>query len=110
MDFVFGVLQVVIGAFILFWIARSSISYALSGHERGWFVLLFISTLVMVLIHRYLSHGISVPFYTAILFWIVVSGMVPEDGSPLPDLLRKGRWSIVVGTLVGWVFYVEIVG
>lgn len=111
MDFSWGVLKVVFGAFLLFTIAR--IAYGRLALKAGWVWVAFVGVLAIsnMLIHVWLGSSINPPFFTAVFFAITLLGLAP-DKTVTDSLASEGsRWfkrgaiAVAIGTAIGWLSY-----
>lgn len=111
MDFLWGVLKVVVGAFLLFTIAR--VTYGRLAPRAGWIWVVLVGVLAIsnMLIHRWLGSSINPPFFTAVFFAITLMGLAPDKTateSLAPEASRwfkRGAIAVAVGSLIGWLSY-----
>ncbi|MDW5443736.1 hypothetical protein [Polaromonas sp. SM01] len=114
MNFVWALVQVLVGAFILFTVARVTYSKLAPRFGWGWVLLVFVVALANMLLHRFLGNSINPPFFTAVLFGITLNGIAPassDDGASSLSarrLFRQGIAAVVVATLLGWLSYAEV--
>jgi MFS superfamily sulfate permease-like transporter len=59
-------------------------------------------------VHRLLGNSVNPPFWTAILFLIPVAALSGAESwaKPWP---KRAVVAIIVGTVLGWFFYAEVV-
>jgi hypothetical protein len=114
MDFGTALLEVLVGAFVMFTVSRATYGRWVPG--RGWRWVLFVGALALgnMLLHRWLGSTINPPFFTAVLFAVTLVGLVQEQSvvegeiSAKSPWLRRGLFALVIGTALGWVSYVEV--
>lgn len=111
MPFVVGALKVILGAFLLFTIARTTYSVLVPRYGWRWVFLVATLALANMLFHRWLGSTINPPFFTAVFFGLTIVGIVPSNpavGGPVTDSTRwprRGLIALGIGTVVGWLFY-----
>lgn len=110
MNILIAVIEVVVGAFALFTVARLAYAPLLQRSGWLWVVLLTGLAIANMLVHRFLlGSSINPPFFTAFLFGITVAGLTPKEAPALEPWHKRGIYGVIVGTLVGWASYVEVV-
>lgn len=115
MTLVWFALKVIVGAFVLFTIAR--VAYGRLVPRAGWLWVTIVAGLAFtnMLVHRWLGSTINPPFYTSILFAITLIGLAPDntvvEGEASHGSLwfRRGAIAVAVGTILGWLSFVSVV-
>lgn len=109
MNFVVGIIEVLVGAFILFTIARKT--YSRLVRRSGWAWVAFVGFLAIVnmLIHRIIGSSINPPFFTAVLFATTLVGLTPKEDATLNPWHKRAIYAVIVGTVIGWASYAEVV-
>jgi uncharacterized membrane protein len=109
MEFILGAVKVLVGTFVLFAVAK--ISYAPLVKKSGWIWVAFVTVLAVLnmLVHRIIGSTINPPFYTAVWFAITLAGLTPRESPAVAPWHRRAIYGVVVGTIIGWGFYVEVV-
>jgi len=109
MEFILGAAKVLVGAFILFTITK--VSYAPLRKKSGWIWVALVAVLAILnmLVHHLIGSTINPPFYTAVFFAITLAGLTPRESPTVATWYRRAIYGVVVGTLIGWGFYVEVV-
>ena len=74
-----AILEVLAGAFVLFVIARGTYEPLVRRSGWLWVGLLFLLAVASMLIHRFMGNTINPPFYTALLFCMVLAGLSPKS-------------------------------
>lgn len=114
MSFVWGVVQVVLGAFVLFTLARVSYAAIVPRTGWGWLAVVFLLAVINMLAHRWLGNSINPPFFTALLFGMTLLGLAPDETVAEGTVSEGSRWfrrgaiAVAVGTVLGWLSYVEV--
>lgn len=108
MEFIIGLIKVLVGAFVLFTVAR--VTYENIGQRSKWGWVVFVGGLALtnMLVHRLLGSSINPPFFTAFLFGMTISGLTPKDSPTVNLWYKRAIYAIVLGTLVGWTAYAEV--
>lgn len=102
-------IQVLIGAFAMFTIARLTQKRLIEHSGWLWVVLVALLAITSMLVHRHvLGSAISPPFYTSLLFGITLAGLTPT-GSDVSKWHKRGIYGVVAGTVAGWISYAEVV-
>ena len=105
MSFIFAVIKVLVGSFLLFTIARVT-------QKANWKWVLIVGTLALgnMIIHRLLGSSINPPFFTAVFLGISLSGLSPAD-TPLSETpwLKRAIIALVIGTAIGWLSFAKII-
>ncbi|HZV61663.1 MAG TPA: hypothetical protein VFF75_04545 [Methylophilaceae bacterium] len=115
MDFIWFALKVIIGAFILFTIARSAYSRLIPRLEWLWLVLVAGLALTNMLVHSWFGSTINPPFYTSVLFAITLIGLDPVNSIAEEEVLhgsglfKRGAIAVAVGTILGWLSFASVV-
>ena len=109
MDFILGAIKVLIGTFVLFTVAR--VTYGTIGQRSGWAWVALVGALAVanMVVHRLLGSTINPPFFTAVWFGIVLSGLTPKDSPSVASWYKRAIYAVVVGTAIGWTAYAEVV-
>jgi hypothetical protein len=109
MEFLLGVIKVLAGAFVLFTVAR--ITYGSIGQRTGWGWVAMVGALAItnMVVHRLLGSTINPPFFTAVLFGISLAGLAPQDSLTVTTWYKRAIYSVIIGTIIGWFTYMEIV-
>lgn len=115
MNFVWFALEVTVGAFVLFVIAR--IAYDRLVPRAGWLWLVIVAGLALtnMLVHRWFGSTINPPSYTSVLFAMTLIGLAPDDTviegetSPGSRWFRRGAIAVAVGTFLGWLSFASVV-
>lgn len=114
MDIVLGVLKVLVGGFILFTIARLAFGAMVPRSGWAWVVLVAAMAIGNMLLHRWMGSSINPPFFTAVLFAITLLGLGTDETTPQNATSDSSRWgrrgaiAVAVGTVLGWISYVEV--
>jgi len=108
LDFIFGIIKVLIGAFALFSVAR--VTYKTIGQRSGWTWVALVGALAIanMLVHQLLASTITPPFFTAVLFSIVLAGLTPKESPSVTLWNKRAIYAVIVGTVIGWASYVEV--
>lgn len=109
MEFLIGVAKVLIGTFVLFTVAR--VTYGFIGQRSEWAWVVLVGTLAVanMVVHRLIGSTINPPFYTALWFGFCLAGLTPKESPKVTTWYRRAIYSTVVGTIIGWLAYVEVV-
>src|SRR2546428_8623960 len=109
MDFVVAAGKVLVGTVVLSTAAR--VTYVPLTQRSGWLWVAFVGALAVMnmVFHRAIGSSINPPFYTAVWFAITLAGLTPKDSPAIASWYRKAIYSVVVGTIIGWAFYGEVV-
>jgi hypothetical protein len=104
-----GIIEVLVGAFALFTIAR--IAYPrIGGHSKwGWVIFVGGLAVLNMLIHRVIGSSINPPFNTAVLFGVTIFGLAPRNQAEEALWFKRAIYAIAFGTILGWASYAEIV-
>lgn len=114
MDFVWGLLKVVVGAFVLFTVARILYGRLLPKAGWVWVILVAALTLANMFVHRWIGSTINPPFYTAVLFAMTLFGMAPDDTVVEGQASQGSRWfkrgaiAVAIGTAIGWLAFASV--
>lgn len=101
-------IQVLVGAFVMFTIARLAHDRLTERSGWLWVALAALLAVTSMLVHRFLlGSTISPPFYTALLFAITLAGLRPKN-SGLAKWRKRAIYGVVLGTVVGWASYAEV--
>jgi hypothetical protein len=111
MDFVWGVLKIIVGGFLLFTIAR--VAYARMVPRAGWAWVALVSVLAIgnMLVQKWLGSSINPPFFTAVLFAMTLMGLAPDNTVTEGAVSEGSRWfkrgaiAVAIFTAVGWLAY-----
>ncbi|MEQ1486377.1 hypothetical protein [Methyloglobulus sp.] len=108
MDFILGTVKVLIGTFVLFTVAR--ITYGTIGQRSGWAWVTLVCALAIanMVIHRLLGSTINPPFFTAVWFGIVLSGLTSKESPTVAPWYKRAIYAVVLGTVMGWASYAEV--
>ena len=108
LDFIFGIIKVLMGAFALFTVAR--VTYGTIGQRSGWVWVALVGMLAVanMLIHHLLGSTINPPFFTAVLFGLVLAGLTPKDSPTVAPWHKRAIYAVAVGTAIGWAVYAEV--
>lgn len=114
MEFFWGILEVIVGGFALFTIAR--VTYASLVPHAGWtwVALVVVLSVANMILHRLLGNSINPPFFTAVLFGVTLLGLAPDETVAEGTVSEGSRWfrrgalAVVGGTVLGWLSYIEI--
>jgi hypothetical protein len=109
MDFALGVAKVLLGTFILFTVARAT--YGTIGQRSGWAWVAVVGALAVanMVLHRMLGSTITQPFFTAVWFGILLSGLTPKESPTVAHWYKRAIYAVVIGTVIGWASYAEVV-
>ena len=109
MEFSLGAIKVLIGAFVLFILARTT--YGSIGQRSGWGWVVLVGALAVanMVVHRLLGSTINPPFFTSVLFGISLAGLTPKDSPTVTTWYRRAIYAVAVGTVIGWSTYMEVV-
>lgn len=99
LDFGLDAVVVIVGAFVLFMAALKWDAPVIPS--RHW--ILGLLACAAMLGHRVLGHGVTLPFYTVLLFAFTISGMIEKGRSLKPVILP-----IVIGTALGWLAFAQV--
>ncbi len=116
MEFLLGVVKVIVGGFALFTVARVAYGSLVPRAGWAWVGLVAVLALCNMVLHRWWGSSINPPFFTAILFGVALSGLAPNKtvaestASYDSRWLRRGRIALIVGTILGWLSYGEVGG
>lgn len=115
MDFVWGALKVVVGAFLLFTVARAAYGRLVPRAGWAWVALVGVLAVGNMLVHRWIGSSVNPPFFTAVLFAGTLIGLAP-DNTALEGVASEGsRWfkrgavAVAVCTALGWLSYATVV-
>jgi hypothetical protein len=108
MEFIIGLIKVLVGAFVLFTVAR--LTYENIGQRSKWGWVAFVGGLALanMLLYRLLGSSINPPFFTALLFGVTIAGLTPKDSPTMSVWYKRAIYAIVLGTLIGWASYAEV--
>ena len=109
MGFVLDVAVVLVGAFILFTI--SNVGFRTLVPESGgvWLGLIFTLSVANMAVHKWLLSGqIDLPFYTALLFGMSLTGLYASDDQVSKTWCKRAAYAVAFGSLLGWTFFAEI--
>lgn len=87
-------------------------AYAPLLSRSGWLWVTLSAALAVanMLIHRFvLDNSINPPFFTAVLFAMTLAGLTPKEASVVEQWHKRGIYGVVVGTLLGWASYAQMV-
>ncbi|PJI98868.1 hypothetical protein CLU85_3704 [Acidovorax sp. 69] len=107
---IIALIEVVVGTFVLFTIAR--IAYTPLVTRSGWFWVALVAILAItnMLLHRFvIGSSINPPFFTAVFFGITLAGLTPKESATGEPWHKRGIYGVVVGSLIGWASYAEVV-
>lgn len=105
-----AITEILVGAFLLFTVARLSYAPLISRSGWLWVGLAVALALTNMLIHRFvLANSINPPFFTAVLFAMTLAGLTPKEASAVEHWHKRGIYGVVFGTLLGWASYAQIV-
>lgn len=114
MDFVWGVLKVIVGGFLLFTIARVAYGRLVPRSGWAWVALVGVLAIANMLVHRALGSSINPPFFTAVLFAITLLGLAPDDSVAEGTVSSVSRWhkrgvvAVAICTAIGWLSYASV--
>ena len=108
MDFLMAVVKILVGAFILFTIAR--ISYEPLVRRSGWAWVALVAVLAVsnMLVHRSIGSTINPPFFTAVWLCLLLAGLTPKNEAKVSPWYLRAIYGVIAGTLLGWMAYAEI--
>ena len=86
------------------------VTYGTIGQRSGWAWVALVGALAVanMVVHHLLGSTINPPFFTAVLFGMTLSGHTPKDSPSVAHWYKRAIYAIVVGTVIGWVSYGEV--
>jgi hypothetical protein len=108
MEFIFAVVEILVGSFVLFTVAK--VTYETLGQRSGmvWVGLVGALAIANMVIHRMIGSTINPPFFTAVLFGIALSGLTPKDSVTVSPWLKRAAYAVAIGTIIGWTSFAEV--
>ena len=107
MEFIWAIIQVVLGAFVLFFLAKAAYLFFGVTNPWSWITLVGGLALANMLIHRFLGGTISPPFYTAVLFGITLYGL-DQQVEIAPKVTKRALYALAMSTVLGWLTFAEL--
>lgn len=107
MDFVIGIVKVLIGTFVFFTITRVTYEKTKENSKWGWIIFVGFIAVTNMLVHRFIGSSINPPFFTAVWTCITVVGLTPRESNEVSPWLKRAIYAIIIGTLIGWLSYAE---
>lgn len=113
MAFFIGLIQVVVVAFGLFYVAQMMLRSVNPERSFGWCLTVGIMSFGVMVVHKLLDNGINIPFNTVLLFILALGGMDAnmdkDEAQFFIPTIKKARWFAIVGGLAGWLTHAEVV-
>ncbi len=107
---IIAIIEVLVGAFLFFTVARVTYAPLRRGSGWLWVVLLIVLAVANMLVHRFvLGSSINPPFFTAVLFSMTLAGLTPKEESAVDHWHKRGIYGVVFGTVLGWASYAQVV-
>jgi hypothetical protein len=89
MDFIFGLIKVVAGTFVLFTLARMALAAIGTRSKWLWVAMVGAHAASNMLIHRVVGSTINLPFFTAVFLGITLSGLTPKESERVDPWIKR---------------------
>jgi hypothetical protein len=113
MSFIIGLFQVVGLTFAMFYVVNCNLHIGRVDNPWPWVTLVAGMCFAVMLAYRLLGCSVNIPSYTVIFFLITLNGLTASKGMAeatlYKPLIKKGLWAGLLGGVVGWLTFAEIV-
>ena len=108
MDFVYGLVKVLVGAFVLFTVARIALTTIGTRSKWLWVGIVGLLALANMIIHRIIGSTINPPSFTAVFLALTLSGLSPKESKQLDPWIKRAIIAVATGSILGWTTYASV--